>query len=914
MASWKPNVFKVPSGASGKALVSEITRLIDLWVNKTKFEAVAIAALQVFGTLMLQKPSKSSKNRDHIRHLTIRLKKWENGEFDQLVSECEAIQQRLTNTTRKPENIIKVFSRLMLHGKVSAAMRWLGENKSLPLKIDRAVKEALRSKHPDAEPVNYNHLLQGSTRKVEPVIFENIDASAVERAAKLTRGSAGPSGLDSDTWRRILCSKSFGKCSMDACDAVARMCRRLCTEYVDPKSISSLLACRLIPLDKNPGVRPIGIGEVLRRILGKTVSNFLKIDIIDSVGPLQLAAGQDGGCEAAIHAMNDMFKEDNCEGVLMVDATNAYNSLNRATSLLNLAHICPEFAVFLINTYRLPSKLFLPGGTFILSNEGTTQGDNCASGFYSVSISPIISQLSSILCKQLWYADDSAAAGLLQHLREWWDCLLDIGPGLGYFPNAKKTWLVVKPQHFDEAVRIFKDTGVQVTKEGQRYLGAAIGTNTFKEEFVKTKVETWISELKSLTEIAKVEPQLAYSAFTFGLSKRWLFVMRTMENIGHLFQPLENCIRDSFLPELVKQQLNEFDRTLFSLPAKFGGLGIFNPTQICEKELKNSHLATKPLVDLITEQIMELTPEDSKKLRASVTAAKSMISNFKRTHHMQRLKELKENIGPERAKHVDNLCRKGTSAWLTSLPLEDCGFTLNKQEFRDALHLRYNFPLKGTPTFCSCGERNTLDHSLVCKKGGFVSMRHNQIRDLEAMLMSEVCKDVQREPPLLPLSGEMFNLRSTNTASEARLDISARGIWNTVDKTFFDVRVFHPGAESNKITTIEAAFEKHEQEKKRTYNRRILEVEKATFTPLVFSTTGGMGKEAEKFHKRLASLLSEKRMTPYSDCMSYLRRKLSFCLLRTVLAALRGYRGQPAKTDDCNMDINLLHLNEVVRY
>ena len=70
-----------------------------------------------------------------------------------------------------------------------------------------------------------------------------------------------------------------------------------------------------------------------------------------------------------------------------------------------------------------------------------------------------------------------------------------------------------------------------------------------------------------------------------------------------------------------------------------------------------------------------------------------MISNFKKAHHMQKLKELKEKIGPEKAKHVDNLCRKGTSAWLTSLPLEECGFTLNKQEFRNALHLRYNFPL-----------------------------------------------------------------------------------------------------------------------------------------------------------------------------------------------------------------------------
>ena len=69
-------------------------------------------------------------------------------------------------------------------------------------------------------------------------------------------------------------------------------------------------------------------------------------------------------------------------------------------------------------------------------------------------------------------------------------------------------------------------------------------------------------------------------------------------------------------------------------------------------------------------------------------------------------------------------------------------------------------------------------------------MRHNQIRDIEATFMSEVCKDAQREPTLLPLSGETFNLRPTNIASEARLDISARGIWNSVDKTFFDVRVF----------------------------------------------------------------------------------------------------------------------------
>ena len=65
----------------------------------------------------------------------------------------------------------------------------------------------------------------------------------------------------------------------------------------------------------------------------------------------------------------------------------------------------------------------------------------------------------------------------------------------------------------------------------------------------------------------------------------------------------------------------------------------------------------------------------------------------------------------------------------------------------------------------------------------------------------------------------------------------------------------------------------------------------------MFSTSGGMGQEAEKFHRRLASLIAEKRNTPYSDCMSYLRKKVSFCLLRTILAALRGYRGRPGKQE-----------------
>ena len=75
---------------------------------------------------------------------------------------------------------------------------------------------------------------------------------------------------------------------------------------------------------------------------------------------------------------------------------------------------------------------------------------------------------------------------------------------------------------------------------------------------------------------------------------------------------------------------------------------------------------------------------------------------------------------------------------------------------------------------------------------------------------------------------------------------------------------------------------------------------------MVFSTLGGTGKEAEEFYKRIATLIAEKRDIPYSDCVAYIRRKLSFCLLRTVLIAFRGYRGRPVKKEDPNSDVNLI--------
>ena len=91
---------------------------------------------------------------------------------------------------------------------------------------------------------------------------------------------------------------------------------------------------------------------------------------------------------------------------------------------------------------------------------------------------------------------------------------------------------------------------------------------------------------------------------------------------------------------------------------------------------------------------------------------------------------------------------------------------------------------------------------------------------------------------------------------------------------------------------IEKVYEIHEKEKKRMYNERVIQVEKGSFTPIVMSTFGGMGVEAKKYHKRIATLISEKRGERYSDVINFLRTRMRFSILRSVLTAVRGVRGR----------------------
>ena len=335
---------------------------------------------------------------------------------------------------------------------------------------------------------------------------------------------------------------------------------------------------------------------VLRRIIGKAILTVLKSDILNVTGYQQLCAALESGCEVAVHPVRGLFEEDASHGFIQTDASNAFNSINRSLVLHNLTILCPEIATYIINYYMKPSRLFITGGKEISSNEGTTQGDPIAMGMYVLGLMPLLSSIISNNTGNLIhvaFADDLTCVGKIHELIEWWKNVLHYGPYLGYFVNESKSWLIIKEKYVQIAKETFRDYSIKITTDGHRHLGTIIGSSENKEVFVITKVSEWIKQLEIVAKFACTEPHAAFSGFIHRLIHCYTYFMRTIPGISHLLKPLDDAI-DTFVKELLQgYTFNPTERALFSLPAKYGGMGLIIPSEIYQEEYGNSWAITR---------------------------------------------------------------------------------------------------------------------------------------------------------------------------------------------------------------------------------------------------------------------------------------------------------------------------------
>ena len=495
----------------------------------------------------------------------------------------------------------------------------------------------------------------------------------------------------------------------------------------------------------------------------------------------------------------------------------------------------------------------------------------------------IAHQSSSLL--EVAFADDLTGVGRVKSLRCWWGEIDTHGPSIGYYAKASKSWLIVKPEFEEHARRAFSDTSINITTEGRRHLGACVGTAQFKESYIENKVTDWCKELKNLTEIAKFDPHSAYAAFTHGLRGRYVYFMRTIDNIHEYLQPLEDVIRKNLLPALLEgHECNDIERDLLALPPKFGGMGILNPITSAQREFRNSRRLTESLTSAI--KLKNTTYVENQQ---ELSKIKGEIQKEKDEHNARELARIKSTCDATQLKLIEASIEKGSYNWLTALPLSRHNYHLEKRIFWDTVRIRYNYPLKKMPERCVCSNRFDLEHALNCKKGGFISNRHNAVRDLTASLLQEICHDVEIEPTLECPTGE--NLSKTAKSEDCvRVDVAARSFWTKGQRAYFDVRVFNPLARTYRNQTLPKIYVKHEIEKKKCYNDRILQIDNGSFTPLVISAFGGMGRECQIFYSKLAEKLAEKRSISKADASTYIRTKLSFALVKATNLCIRGSR------------------------
>ena len=191
-------------------------------------------------------------------------------------------------------------------------------------------------------------------------------------------------------------------------------------------------------------------------------------------------------------------------------------------------------------------------------------------------------------------------------------------------------------------------------------------------------------------------------------------------------------------------------------------------------------------------------PHDVNVTQASL---KRVVKSDRRRALGDEAKSLHNDLPPKLQKAMDLESEKGSSTWLMTLPIMEHKFALHKGSFRDALCLWYGWQPSRLPSHCVCGLNFSVEHALSCPCGGLPSIRHNDIRDLTAKLLTGVCSNVSVEPAFMVFEGT--------------------GI---MQRAFFDVRVFNPLAPSNCRSSLAASYKQHESTKRRNYEQRVCEV------------------------------------------------------------------------------------------
>ena len=454
----------------------------------------------ILPVLILQWPHPRSKPKDHTRCLGNRMAKWLRGDINSLLHECLSIPSCLNHRkhhTQEVGHITRTFNKLVSLRNLKAAARLIKEQNDYGcLQLNniqpdgRKVMDHLLDKHPPRTPVLLS-AISDHPPAIAPhsVIFDQIDSALIRSISQQMDGSAGPSGLDAHTCMAMLfLSQCLGCLVLFGGQANQATATPMLThmQFLPWSRAASLPWTNIQESEQSESVRcwmPHVKGySQLHTMTSKRLLEAYSYVLVRKqhvkLGYMQWAG---------IHAMRNLFEDDGVEAVLLVDASNAFSSLNREASLRNICIHYRVLAAMLTNIYKTHCMLFIDAN-HILSQEGTTQGDLLAMTMYAIAPSPYLQAAGRGQCHTelvLWWC---VCRRKNTRPARRWDSLVSWSPHYGYNPNPGKTWLVVKHENFPAAEEHFRGFGVNISTQGHRHFGVPLGLKSFVEEFIRDKI------------------------------------------------------------------------------------------------------------------------------------------------------------------------------------------------------------------------------------------------------------------------------------------------------------------------------------------------------------------------------------------------------------------------------------------
>ena len=903
-----PTVKRIPQQCRVSVAKAYTTVMRHCSVPNTLEQELRAWKLQfLFGKCVLrQQPEirggkkKRLKRNETLRTgLLERLARWNEGKVDVLWAEaCKlypggerpSLPHSLASNIRRATECAQDAR----YGKAVAALLSLG---TCPV-TEETLKE-MKAKHPEAVlPV------VASGPSPDPVRFD-VDLVRKKVEGFPTGSAAGASGTRPQFLKDILAcpNKAVGD---DALSSLTRLTNHMVAGLA-PRELAPFIAgAPLMALVKQGGgLRPIAIGETIRRLVSKCCCEATTEDAKVIFGPLQVGVSTQGGAEASVHAARRLakeFGEDPGKIMLKVDFSNAFNMVDRTEMLAQVYEKVPGLYRWVEYCYSHPAHLFF--GTITLqSMAGVQQGDPLGPLLFSLVLHPLALRIQAgfpnlDLC--VWYLDDGTIIGSVEDVHRVFLLIEQEGPALGLHLNVKKNEIWWPSRAGSDPFPADVD---RVDNAGVKLLGAPIGTRDFTTDFVKKK-------LKALDDVCKALREVDNAQVEFGLFRGCL----SYNKINHL---LRTCP-----PDLLQDALGKFDDHFqnivaeilrvpclpedqweqASLPVKFAGLGVNQTKVIAGSAYIGSCALTKDLVAaLLGEDTSSYEPPEVSELLSAHETATGIAHDFPTLCTKQSVQQLLsterheatfERLKAKPSARTHNLLlacsMPHASDWLLAPPIPGLGLGLQSDVFRTALKFRLSLPLFTEPFACpALSSGGTVcdvpmdvfgDHALCCHNGTSIVFRHNNIRD--------ILGHSARAAGLAAVVTEKKNQIEGSRAKPG--DITVQQYHRGFATSAFDVTITHPLQKKFIEIAMEEAGVVAEQahDRKLQKSLAVCEKEGIHFVPLAWESTGGATETVHETVRKWTELEGARGGYPAYMIRRNLYSQLSCCLQRHLAQAV----------------------------